>query len=65
MKQSTCGKNVGYQKTSVRKRIHKYKYLYLLALPSIVYLFINNYMPMTGLKITVFQRGYFKVSGVD
>ena len=62
MKQSTCGKNVGYQKTSVRKRIHKYKYLYLLALPSIVYLFINNYMPMAGLVVAF--KNYNVVDGI-
>ena len=38
-------------KTSVKKRLRKYRYLYLLALPSLAYLVINNYMPMIGLTL--------------
>ena len=33
----------------LKKRLMKYLPLYLLALPSIAYLIINNYMPMSGL----------------
>ena len=36
---------------SVRKRLRKYRYLYLLALPGFVYLAVNNYMPMVGLML--------------
>ena len=36
---------------SVKKRFRKYRFLYLLALPSFVYLIINNYMPMVGLTL--------------
>lgn len=38
-----------YRKPSVKRRLRKYWPLYLLALPSIAYLIINNYMPMVGL----------------
>lgn len=54
---------VSYRRTSVKKRMNKYKYLYLLALPSILYLFANNYMPMTGLMLAFknysFSKGIF------
>ena len=63
MKQSACTKNASYRKSSVKKRLHKYKYLYLLALPSIIYMFINNYMPMSGLILAFknysFSKGIF------
>ena len=36
---------------SVKKRLRKYRFLYLLALPSFAYLVINNYMPMVGLTL--------------
>lgn len=38
-------------KRQVKKNIWKYRYLYLLMLPGIIYLFINNYMPIAGLVI--------------
>ena len=51
-------------KSSLQKRIHKYLPLYLLAIPSIIYLIINNYMPMAGLvrafKKFSFAKGIFK-----
>jgi len=45
-------KNPGRKKSSsVKKRLIKYRMLYLVALPSIVYLIINNYMPLMGLSL--------------
>lgn len=41
-----------------KKRIKKYFPLYVLAIPSIVYLIINNYLPMGGL-ILAFKRFSF------
>ena len=51
-------------KSSLQKRIHNYLPLYLLAIPSIIYLIINNYMPMAGLVLAFkkfsFAKGIFK-----
>jgi len=50
-------------RTSLKKRLRKYRVLYLLALPSFVYLIINNYMPMVGLVLAFksynFSKGIF------
>ena len=47
----------------VKKRIKKYAPLYVLAVPSILYLVINNYMPMIGLTLAFkkfsFSKGIF------
>ena len=43
-----------------KKLIYKYRWLYLLALPAIIYLFINNYMPMAGLVIA-FKKVNFRL----
>ncbi len=55
---------IGHKKTSVRKRIKKYLFLYIMALPAIAYLIINNYMPMIGLTLAFkdysFAKGIFK-----
>lgn len=49
---------------SVMKRLHKYRFLYLLAIPGFIYLIINNYMPMAGLVLAFknysFAQGIFK-----
>ncbi len=49
---------------SVSKRLKKYLPLYLLALPSITYLIVNNYMPMVGLVLAFkkfsFVKGIFQ-----
>ena len=49
---------------STMKRIKKYLPLYLLAIPSFLYLIINNYMPMVGLLLAFkkfsFAKGIFK-----
>lgn len=45
---------------STKKLIKKYVWLYVLATPALVYLFINNYMPMAGLVIA-FKRVNFRV----
>ncbi len=42
-------KSTAKASVSVGKRLKKYLPLYILAIPSIVYLIINNYMPMSGL----------------
>ena len=61
----------GYRKPSVRKRIKKYRILYLLAIPAIVYMIVNNYMPMVGLTLAFkkysFAKGIFasKWCGLD
>lgn len=51
-------------KKSVVKRLRKYRFLYLLAVPGFVYLIINNYMPMVGLMLAFknysFAQGIFK-----
>lgn len=38
--------------TAGKRSIRKYIPLYLLALPGLVYLFINNYMPLPGLVLS-------------
>lgn len=47
-----------------KKLIHKYRWLYVISLPGIIYLFINNYLPMAGLVIAFkkvnFQTGIFQ-----
>ena len=45
---------------SKKKLLYKYRWLYLLVLPGIVYLFINNYMPMAGLVIA-FKKVNFRL----
>ena len=37
--------------SSLRKRLIKYLPLYILAIPSLAYLIVNNYMPMAGLVL--------------
>lgn len=63
-KQNRNPKSAQKRKTaSVAKRVNKYKWIYLLALPSIAYLIINNYMPMVGLTLAFknfsFSKGIF------
>lgn len=49
----------GLRKTGLRQQLRKFLPLYLMMLPGIVYLFINNYMPLPGL-ILAFKK--FKYS---
>ena len=35
----------------IGKRIKKFIPIYILALPGLIYLFINNYVPMAGLIV--------------
>lgn len=46
------------KRLSLKKRIKKYFPLYLLALPSMLYLIVNNYLPMGGL-ILAFKKFSF------
>ena len=46
-----AAKGIRQSRSSVKKRLRKYRYLYLLALPGFIYLAINNYMPMIGLML--------------
>lgn len=39
------------EKKSVKKRIKRYIPIYIMALPGLIYLFINNYMPLPGLVL--------------
>ena len=47
-------------KKNTRKRIKKYLPLYLLAIPGIVYLIINNYLPMMGLVLAFKKYSFAK-----
>lgn len=51
-------------KSKTGKKIAQYKYLYVMLLPGMLYLLINNYIPMAGLVIAFkkvnFQTGIFK-----
>ncbi len=51
-------------KKSLKKRLKKYFWVYILALPALIYLIINNYMPMVGLTLAFknynFSLGIFK-----
>lgn len=38
-------------RTNKKKRVKKYFPIYLMALPGLIYLFINNYMPIPGLVL--------------
>ena len=53
-----AGKN-GYR----RREFQKNAFLYLMALPAVLYLFINNYMPLVGLVVAfknyTFRGGIF------
>ncbi len=42
------------------KRLQKYAPLYILAIPSILYLIINNYLPMCGLVLAFKQYSFAK-----
>ena len=48
---------------SIKKRLYRDRFLYLLAVPSFLYLIINNYMPMVGLTLAFknysFAKGIF------
>ncbi len=52
------------KKSSLKRRLKKYRFLYLLALPGFTYLIINNYFPMVGLSLAFknfsFAKGIFK-----
>ncbi len=52
------------KKKTLKKRLKKYAWLYVLALPGFAYLIINNYMPMVGLSLAFkdfsFAKGIFK-----
>ena len=40
--------------------------LFLIALPGVIYLIINNYVPMFGiLRITALLKAYLAVTGAD
>ncbi|MGL6198428.1 MAG: ABC transporter permease [Lachnospiraceae bacterium] len=47
-------------KKPIVKQIIRYKWLYVMMLPGIVYLAINNYLPMSGL-IMAFKKVNFKI----
>lgn len=47
-KQTTTTTN---EKKSVKKRAKRYFPIYIMALPGLIYLFINNYMPLPGLVL--------------
>ncbi len=47
-------------KSSLHKRLRKYLPLYLLAAPSMIYLIINNYMPMAGLVLAFKKFSFAK-----
>ena len=51
-------------KSRTWKQIKKYRWLYVMALPGVIYLLINNYLPMAGLVIAFkkvnFQTGIWK-----
>ena len=43
-------KGYGNRKT-LKKRIRRFLPMYIMALPGLLYLFINNYMPLPGLVL--------------
>lgn len=53
----------GVQSNTLKKRIHRYIPIYLIMLPGMFYLLINNYLPMAGLVIAFkkfsFRKGIF------
>lgn len=71
MQHATIKRDKAFQKQSCAKRIRRYLPLYLLALPAICYLLINNYLPMYGLTLAFkkfrYDKGIFgsKWSGID
>ena len=52
------------KKSVLKKNIIKYRWLYVLMLPGLIYIFINNYIPMAGLVIAFkkvnFQTGIWE-----
>lgn len=46
--------------SSLRKRFIKYLPLYILAIPSLAYLIVNNYMPMAGLVLAFKKYSFGK-----
>lgn len=55
--------NAAYKKQTL-KRVKKYLPLYILALPGIIYLIINNYLPMGGL-VLAFKKYSFAKGVID
>lgn len=57
------------EKTKKKSKVRRYLPFYLMALPGLVYLFINNYMPMGGLilafKIIVREKESGAAIGLD
>lgn len=53
----------GVQSNTLKKRIRRYIPIYLIMLPGMLYLLINNYLPMAGLVIAFkkfnFRKGIF------
>ena len=64
MKTSKKNESMRPVKKNIKKKLGKYKCVYLLAVPGFIYLIINNYMPMVGLILAFknynFAQGIFK-----
>ena len=50
----------GVQSNTLKKRIRRYIPIYLIMLPGMFYLLINNYFPMAGLVIAFKKFNYRK-----
>lgn len=50
----------GVKRKKLWRDIKKYRHLYLLMIPGVIYLIVNNYLPMAGLVIA-FKRVNFQV----
>lgn len=57
------------EKTKKKSKVRRYLPFYLMALPGLVYLFINNYMPMGGLILAFknysARKGIWAAIGLD
>ncbi len=52
------------EKKNRRKKLYKYRWLYLLATPGFIYLIINNYLPLGGL-VLAFKKYSFAKGIID
>jgi putative aldouronate transport system permease protein len=58
----TVTTSIKRNKASLKKRIYKYRYFYLMFLPVFLAFLIFNYIPMTGILIAFFDWGLFGIN---
>ena len=54
-------KEIGLTRSMKLKKVKRYRVLFLMTLPGIIYLLINNYLPMLGVVIAF--KNYNAIDG--